>query len=144
MMADSKKFDWELFEKLCGFPDVITQKDIANAMGVSVDTCERRIQERFNNPEGEHVTFAGFREQKQASFRISLLNAQIKKAIHSKNTIMQIWLGKQYLGQKDKHEFTTNDTKPIIFQYNLNTPPEKSSKLGAETVPLEIEAKKVE
>lgn len=43
-------------------------------------------------------------EQGNAIFRCNLLGAQVDKALKGNDTKMQIWLGKQYLGQKDNHD----------------------------------------
>jgi len=40
-----------------------------------------------------------------------LRHAQFKQAMAG-NVTMQIWLGKQYLGQKDKSEFSSPDDEP--------------------------------
>jgi hypothetical protein len=42
------------------------------------------------------------------SLKISLRRFQFDSAKKGK-VAMQIWLGKQYLGQKDKHDITTDD-----------------------------------
>ena len=47
--------------------------------------------------------------------RISLRRAQFEKAL-SGNVVMQIWLGKQHLDQKEKIEQTTyNEPLPLII-----------------------------
>ena len=53
--------------------------------------------------------------------RISLRRAQFEKAL-SGNVVMQIWLGKQHLDQKDKIEQTTyNEPLPLIIEGTSTT-----------------------
>lgn len=81
---------YELAKLMC------THEEIAAVMGCHKDT----IADRFSE-----LILKGREEGK-----ISLRRAQMKNALNG-NTSMQIWLGKQYLGQKDKIEgegFGTN------------------------------------
>ena len=86
--------DWEQVERLAMI--FCTQEEIAYVMGVSVDTLQRRKEFA--------VTYKKGREKG----KISLRRAQYKRAMDG-NTTMQIWLGKQYLGQTDKLEQTIYD-----------------------------------
>jgi hypothetical protein len=101
---EKKDFDWNQFVKLCGFPKVITQEDIAEVMGVSVDTCERRIKERY--PE---LTFAEFRKKCGGRFRHALLNKQMETAMRGSVTML-IHLGQHYLGQ-NPHNLESIDSE---------------------------------
>lgn len=105
-----KLFNWKLFTNLCELPEIISQEDIARCMGVSVDTCARRIEEAFP---GE--TFAGYRRENQSRFRVNIINKQIQVAL-SGNVVMLKWLGVNYLGQSEtpKPVNTEDDTKLII------------------------------
>jgi hypothetical protein len=110
----AKQFDFDLFEKLCGLPEVITQEDIAWVMGFSVDTCVTRLREFEEDPT---ITFSEFRRKRQSRFRINLINKQISLAL-SGNVTMCIWLGRNYLGQTDKepqqNKQTASEEKLII------------------------------
>lgn len=57
-------------------------------------------------------------ERGKNSGLVSLRRAQFQKAIEDKNPTMQIWLGKQYLGQVDKFEHRLGDpeNKPLKFR----------------------------
>ena len=74
-------------------PPALWIKDIATTLKYDVETLE-------NNP-----TVVECVENGNAIFRCNLLSTQVDKALNSKDTKMLIWLGKQYLGQKDN----TND-----------------------------------
>ena len=55
--------------------------------------------------------FEDYSRQKKSEGRELLRAKQFENAMNGDKT-MQIWLGKQYLGQKDKNDITTDD-KPI-------------------------------
>ena len=109
------EFDWKRFDTLCAFPDVITQEDIAEAMLVSVDTCDRRIKDK------DGCTFAEYRTKKQGGLRTSLFSYQMKQA-EKGNPTMLIWLGKQYLGQSDKQVHELSGAPVIRLAYALDKP----------------------
>lgn len=69
-----------------------TVEDAASILGVSKDTLERR--------------FAACIEKGRAEMRSSLRKKQFELAM-SGNPTMQIWLGKQLLGQSDKQDMTS-------------------------------------
>ncbi len=93
MGRPEKPFDWELLGKLAQLP--IRAEDIGYTMDLSVDTISRRIKESLN------VTFAEYLEQKRSRLRSSLMGKQFETAMGG-NVTMMIWLGKNYLDQKDK------------------------------------------
>lgn len=91
--------DWELAEKLAFIQ--CTAAEIADALKVSEATMLRRCKELYD------CTFAEWIQQKGAGGRSSLRKMQFDTAKKG-NVIMQIWLGKNWLGQKDKSEVTQN------------------------------------
>lgn len=108
-----KEFDWEKFDKLCTYPDVITQEDIANIMELSKDTCAKRIMDAHG------VTFSAYRAKKQPVLRKRLLEAQVKFA-EKGNPALLIWLGKNYLGQaepKTEQVLTIQDQDRAAKEY---------------------------
>lgn len=87
--------DWVQFDKLCHIQ--CTAREIAAWFDTSVDTIERRCK-------SEHkMTFAEYYAQKKEKGLISLRRLQYQAAEKGSNAML-IWLGKQYLGQKDKSE----------------------------------------
>ena len=82
------------FEKLCGLQ--CTEIEIAAFFGCSVDTIDRWCKRTYKR------TFADVFKEKRERGKVSLRRSQWKLADH--NPTMAIWLGKQYLGQKDKTE----------------------------------------
>lgn len=95
-----KHIDLELAADLAGI--FCTQEEIAGIMKVSVDTLQRNKE------------FCGVYKKAQENAKQSIRRAQYRKAIEG-NVVMQIWLGKQYLGQSDKQqtELTGKDGTPI-------------------------------
>ena len=86
-----KEIDQKQFENLCGLQ--CTLEEICGWFGVTDKTlnswCKRTYSESFSEV---------FR-QKRSTGKISLRRGQWRLA--EKNASMAIWLGKQYLGQKD-------------------------------------------
>lgn len=100
-----KEIDFNEFEKLCHIQ--CTAEEIAAFFSISVDTLYRRIAEKYE------CTFAEVFDEKRKGGLISLRRSQWQ-SVQKGNIVMQIWLGKQYLGQKDKQEIEqTNKTIEI-------------------------------
>lgn len=91
--------EWEEFEKLCGFH--CTLIEIASFWNCSDDTIEIRVKEKY----GE--TFSEVFKRKSGSGKISL-RRQMFAAASNGNVTMMIWLSKQHLGMRDKHEEPIN------------------------------------
>jgi hypothetical protein len=69
----------------------------AEKLGMNIDTLAARIKERYD------MSFSEYKRKRQEPMRINLLKKQYDVAM-SGNVSMLIWLGKQYLGQAEKHE----------------------------------------
>lgn len=96
------QIDKEQFEKLCGLQ--CTRIEIAGFFKCSEDTIERWCKKTYN--ENFAVVFA----QKRVTGLISLRRTQFKLA--EKSAALSIFLGKNYLGQKDVIEEVDNDSVP--------------------------------
>lgn len=79
------QIDYDLVKKLAGI--MCTQQEIAACLGCSVDTLTRDEQ------------FCGIYKEAREEGKMSLRRMQWKLA--EKSYAMAIFLGKQYLGQKD-------------------------------------------
>ena len=100
MARPIKKVDEEAIKKLAQMH--CTYDEIAEFCEVSTKTLQRNYV---------HLIKKG-----RELGKISLRRAQFEKAI-SGNVVMQIWLGKQHLDQKDKIEQTTyNEPLPLIIE----------------------------
>jgi len=97
---------WRQIEELCLIQ--ATGEEIARVIGVDYDTLARRIKEEYEVSASEYIKALA------APGLASLRRAQWKNAIENENTTMQIWLGKQYLNQKEKEEIDQNTTVRVI------------------------------
>lgn len=88
-----------------------TAEECAQVLGVSSDTIDRRLKEKTGQG------FAEFYKKHSAGGKASLRRFQWKSA-QGGNVSMQIWLGKQMLGQTDKSE--TEVTSPDGSMTPLN------------------------
>lgn len=107
------EIDAKQFEKLCGLQCPLWE--IASWFNCSEDTIERWCKREYK------MSFADAYKIHSASGKISLRRIQFKQA--EKNTAMAIWLGKQWLGQKEQMIVDANinpDTVKEIEDIVLN------------------------
>ena len=118
------RIDKKVFENLCGIQ--CTLAEICDAFDVEDDTLNSWCKKTYG------TTFSEVFKVKRGKGQISLRRMQWKLA--EKNPTMAIWLGKQYLGQRDKVEYTDDGMKSINENINnianlLNNPkPNRSEK----------------
>jgi hypothetical protein len=114
------EIDWKLFDKLCYMQ--ATQLEIASFFNCSVDTIERAVKKQYN------AGFADYYKKASAGGRMSLRRRQIESAMDG-NVTMLIWLGKQYLEQKDvtTQEVTGPAGGPI--QLEAMTPEQRQQRI---------------
>ncbi len=93
MARPRKQIDAKQVEILASFGHNLSE--IGLVVGCSHDTLQRR--------------FALPIKKGQVELHISLRQAQYKSAIQNLNVTMLIWLGKQYLGQRNEPASTTQD-----------------------------------
>lgn len=90
-----KEIDFVLLENLVKLH--CTGEECASVMNIDYDTLNARIKDAgFDG-------FSDYHEKHAAMGKMSLRRAQMKTALGG-NVTMLIWLGKQYLNQKDKIE----------------------------------------
>lgn len=91
-----KEIDWALFEQLCALH--CTRSEIASVLNIGETAlCEKTLEHY-----GEDFRF--IYKKYQETGKCSLRRAQF--ALSKKNAAMGIWLGKQYLDQKDNSKET--------------------------------------
>ena len=96
------KIDKNQFENLCKMQ--CTETEIMGWFNVSKDTLIRWCKNEYG------VDFATIYAQKKEGGKIALRRYQLQQA--EKNPTMAIWLGKQYLNQRDRQEIVAEvDTK---------------------------------
>jgi len=98
-----KEIDWTMFEQLCHIQ--CTQSEIASFFKIHHDTLAYRTTAHY----GE--SYSDVYKRYSDGGKMSLRRMQLKLA--QKNAAMAIWLGKQYLGQKDKEATGENDIDAI-------------------------------
>ena len=91
------QIDYNTVEKLANIQ--CTQEEIASFLGISVRTLQRDEE------------FCRIYKKGQENGKMSLRRMQYKLA--EKNTAMAIFLGKQYLGQKDNIEVEHKDLSKV-------------------------------
>jgi hypothetical protein len=93
-----KAFDIEQFEEMCKIQ--CTEAEISAVLGMNTDTLEKNVREHYDGR-----SFSDVFAEKREGGRSSLRRAQWKKAVDGNgDTIMQIFLGKNILGQMDKQD----------------------------------------
>ena len=95
MARPRKEINADEFRKLCGMQ--CTLEEIAGFFDCSEDTIERWCKRELK------TSFADAYKRDSATGRISLRRYQFKLA--EKSAAMAIFLGKQYLGQRDMVEY---------------------------------------
>ena len=111
------RIDKKQFENLCGLQCTINE--VCDFFDVEDDTLNSWCKKTYG------TTFSEVFKLKRGKGQISLRRMQWKLA--EKNPTMAIFLGKQYLGQKDKIEYTDDGMKSINENINnianlLNNP----------------------
>lgn len=103
-----------------------TAEECAEVLGCSVDTIDKRLHEATG--EG----FAAFYAKHSGEGKRSLRRAQFQTALGTPakdgipavpgNPTMQIWLGKQILGQKDRQEVAVTDPEGGLPVFEVIVP----------------------
>ena len=91
--------DFKEFDKLCSLQ--CTLVEIAGWFNCCEDTIENRVKEVHS------VTFSEYFKQKRGKGKIALRRFQYQSA-EKGNVTMLIWLGKQWLDQRDKKDVDVN------------------------------------
>ena len=102
--------DWKKIDNMCAIK--CTGEEITSILGVDYDTlsaaCER----------DHKVKLSEYIEQKSAGGKMSLRRRQYTTAMDG-NPTMLIWLGKNWLGQKDKSDEEIEALKLNINIHNV-------------------------
>lgn len=99
MARPLKEIDKKQFENLCGLQ--CTKEEICSFFDLTDKTLESWCKREYG------LGFSEVFRQKRGKGKISLRRAQFRLA--EKNANMAIWLGKQYLDQKDRIEDGNKD-----------------------------------
>ena len=104
--------DWDSVTYMCMIH--CTGEEIAGVLGMDYDTLNRNCKEQKKMNISEYI------KEHQMGGKMSLRRAQWKSAENG-NVSMQIWLGKQWLGQKEQSDIelsvNTDDTIKEMEQF---------------------------
>ena len=105
MARPRKEIDQKQFENLCGLQ--CTLEEICGWFDVTDKTLDSLCKRTY------HASFSEVFRQKRGAGKISLRRSQWRLA--EKNATMAIFLGKQFLGQRDNIDVTVADAKGIAL-----------------------------
>ena len=105
MARPRKEIDQKQFENLCGLQ--CTLEEICGWFDVCSDTLETWCKRTYKR------SFSEVFAQKRGAGKISLRRSQWRLA--KKNATMAIFLGKQFLGQRDSVDVAVTDAKGIAL-----------------------------
>ena len=97
--------NWEEFDKLCSLQ--CTLDEVAMYFDCSPDTIERRVQEKYDR------TWTEVYDEKRGAGKIAIRRKQFQVALRG-NVRMLIWLGKQWLGQRDMQDIDATHEFRIV------------------------------
>lgn len=117
--------DKQTFKSLCS--QFNTEEDICSIMGVNSDTLMRLVNDHLYEDITGHqlrgrakkVSFSDAFKKFSANGRMSLRREQFRKAIDGDRTML-IWLGKQYLDQRDDPVTEVNVEAAPRFYFDRN------------------------
>lgn len=105
MARPRKEIDQKQFENLCGLQ--CTLEEICGWFDVTDKTLDSWCKRTY------HASFSEVFRQKRGAGKISLRRSQWRLA--EKNATMAIFLGKQFLGQRDSVDVAVTDAKGIAL-----------------------------
>ena len=105
MARPRKEIDQKQFENLCGLQ--CTLEEICGWFDVTDKTLDGWCKRTY------HASFSEVFKQKRGAGKISLRRSQWRLA--EKNATMAIFLGKQFLGQRDSMDVAVTDAKGIAL-----------------------------
>lgn len=105
------KIDWAKVDQYLKAQCIGT--GIAGIIGVAPETLYRKCLE------DNKVNFEAYSRQKKSEGQEQLRAKQYLTAMEG-NVTMQIWLGKQHLGQRDKSELMGVDGTPLVPAKEIN------------------------
>lgn len=101
MARPKAEIDWRKVDSM--LEAGCTGTEVSSSLGINPETLYRRC-EKDNN-----MGFSEYLAIKRASGDRLIKMAQFDQAVKLGDRGMLVWLGKQRLGQKDKHDVTSND-----------------------------------
>lgn len=100
-MANKIPINWRVVEELLEAGCYGTE--VASYLGIHEDTLYNRVKEEKGIP------FSAYSARFKQKGDSLLKKVQYETAVKLQDKSMLVWLGKNRLGQKDKHDVTSND-----------------------------------
>ena len=104
--------DKKIFENLCAIQ--CNEIEICGCFDCCEDTLNKWCKENYRNENGKPMTFSEVFAEKRQQGRASLRRSQWRLA--EKNATMAIFLGKQFLGQRDNMDITVGDSGALALE----------------------------
>ena len=98
------QIDWKKIDTMLG--DLCSSIEVASALKISTEELNKAVMKKYR------IDMDTYAKQKQADTLHKMRTSQ--KQLAETNATMSIWLGKQYLGQRDRKE-----EEPVIPEKNL-------------------------
>lgn len=99
--------EYAIFEGLCGIQATI--EELENVLNIDHKTIDRLCREHYKDAKGKEMSFSQTYKKYSSTGKMSIRRQQFRAA-EAGNVSMLIWLGKQYLGQKEQQETTITDS----------------------------------
>lgn len=129
MAGGRPKIEWtdkeyRTFEGLCGIQATI--EEIENVLNIDHKTINRLCKEHYTDSNGKSMNFSQVYKKYSSTGKMSLRRKQYEVA-NAGNVSMLIWLGKQYLGQKEQQEtsFAEDSNISFVIKPASERPPEE-------------------
>ena len=110
----TKTVDYQQLQKLCAIQ--CTGEECAALLDIDYDTLNRHLK---NDGYGG---FTDYFKKYSANGKASLRRRQYKAAVEDGNVPMMIWLGKQYLGQKEPERAEQAEQGPPQIKIDIVNP----------------------
>lgn len=111
-----KEVNWQQVDQMCALH--CTGEEQASILGMSYEALNYKCKEAHG------IGFLDYFKQKSANGRMSLRRRQYTAAMDG-NTTMLVWLGKNWLGQRDVADDSARDIPPINI--TLTNAPDSSA-----------------
>lgn len=107
--APTKPIDYVTLDKMCAIH--CTGEECAAILDISYEHLNNQLKKEGNGG------FLDYFAKKSANGKMSLRRRQYTAAVTDGNPTMMIWLGKQWLGQKDQAEAPNNIDQEIKISF---------------------------
>lgn len=123
-----RELDWDMIGRLCQI--FCTLKETAAVTGYPERTIEDHLRRMVSDEFPQGMKWSDYFEEHSCGGKATLRRAQMALALGG-NPTMLIWLGKQFLGQKDEQSYNHGITVQVVKLSEL-TPGDKKPDIEAQ------------